>query len=225
MSLPRLKAGRNRLRLEWGDRHGLATEAMIVEPFLGDRRDAERWGVRVEGEYQPGDRTTRARGAVTMRVDPLEGTMVRWLHVGGSFNTRRPPGRSVPDRIAYATAPGGPWTTIREVVPPEWNDHWYYNAEADIVLDAPAERLWMRLEPATAVNAIRVYAHCEPEGAVQEGPLAVTHAYRIDGDLVKKTVSFDTPSAYEIDCSDEPENVYVKMAVPSRRRVRPASAE
>jgi hypothetical protein len=78
--------------------------------------------------------------------------------------------------------------------------------------------MWIRLEPATAVNAIRVYPHCEPEGANQEGPLVVTHAFRIKGELTEKTVRLREPGTYEIECLGEPENVYVKMTVPSRAR-------
>jgi hypothetical protein len=151
-----------------------------------------------------------------MRVDALEGSTIRWLHVGGSFNARRQQGGRAPDRILYSSRPDGDWQAVREDVPPEWNDHWYYNAEADIVLDEPAENVWVRLEPATAVNAIRVYPHCEPDGAVQEGPVVVTHAYRVEGALVKKTLRFEEPGAYEIECRGEPENVYVKMVAPSR---------
>jgi hypothetical protein len=218
MSLPRLKEGANRLQFAWGDRHGLAAEAAIVEPFLGDRGDAERWAVRVDGSYHPSDRTSRARGPVTVRVDALEGSKIRWLHIGGSFNTGRPRGRPEPDRILYSTAPEGLWRAIREAVPPPWNDHWYYNAEVDVLLDEPASRLWVRLEPASAVNAVRVYPHCEPEGASQEGPLLVTHAFRIAGELTGETRRLEGPGIYEIECPGEPENVYVKMMVPPRAR-------
>ncbi len=216
MSLPRLKAGANRLQLVWGDRYGLAAEAGTIDPFLGDAGQAERWGVEVQGAYDPEDRTSRARGPVTLRVDALEGTSIRWLHVGGSFNARRPAGEPTPDRILYSTVPDGPWRVVRDVVPPAWNDHWYYNAEAEIVPDEPTQRLWVRLEPATAANAIRVHPHCEPEGAIQEGPVVITHAYRINGELQKTTLSFEDPTAYEVECLGEPENVYVEMAVPSR---------
>jgi hypothetical protein len=219
MSLPRLKAGTNRLRFVWGDRHGLATEAVSIGPFLGDAAQAKLWGVAVQGAYDPEDRTSRARGPVTLPVDAVAGTKIRWLHVGGSFNARRPAGKLTPDRILYSAPPDGPWQVVREVIPPAWNDHWYYNAEAEIALDEPTQRLWLRLEPATAANAIRVFAHCEPEGAVQEGPVMITHAYRINGEPQKMTFSIEEPRAYEVECLGEPENVYVEMAVPSRRKL------
>jgi hypothetical protein len=218
MGLPGLKAGVNRLQFVWGDRHELATEAATIDPFLGDATQAQRWGVEVEGAYDPESRTSRARGPVTLPVDALAGTKTRWLHIGVSFNARRPAGEPTPDRILYATAPDGLWRVVREAVPPAWNDHWYYNAEAQMVLDEPTQRLWLRLEPATAVNAIRVFPHCEPEGAVQEGPVVITHAYRINGEFQKTTLSFEEPSRYEVECFGEPENVYVEMAVPSRRK-------
>jgi hypothetical protein len=217
-SLPQLKAGPNRMQFVWGDRYRLTTEAITVEPHLGDRRAAERWGVRVDGEYDPEDRTSRARGPVTLRVDALDGSKIRWLHLGGSFNTGRPPGASLPDRILYSTRPDGPWRVAREVTPPAWDEHWYYNAEADVMLDRPSERLWVRLEPATAANALRVYAHCEPDGARQDGPMVVTHAFRAHGELMTRRFLFAEPTEYLVDCPSEMENVYVRMAVPSRPR-------
>jgi hypothetical protein len=215
MALPRLKAGVNRLRFLWGDRQGLPTEVMAVEPELSDAEDASRWGVKVDGEYNPGDRTLRARGPVTLRVDALKGTQIRWLHIGAAFNARRESGARVQDRMLYSLSPDEGWQVLSEETPPTWNQHWYYNMETDLVLDRPAASVWLRLEPATAANGLRVYAHCAAEKPEQKGPVVLTHAFRIDGKLRKRSFRFSSPTEYEISCDGEPENVYVQMAVPS----------
>jgi len=218
MSLPRLKTGINHLRFVWGDKHGLATEPSSMAPELSDSEDAKRWGVKVEGEYHPRDRTMRARGQVTVRVDALADTRIRWLHIGGAFNTRREGGKQGPDRIYYSLRPGTGWKLLREETPPTWDEHWYYNMEAELRLERPAKSVWVRLDPVTAANGLRVYAHCEPERAQQGGPVTVTHAYRVGGKLKTQSFRFSSPREYQIHCEGEPENVYVRIAVPSRKK-------
>jgi hypothetical protein len=227
MSLPRLKAGVNRLRFVCGDKHGLQTEVAEVAPEFSDPADMERWGVKVEGEYQPQERTARAQGPVTIKVDALAGTELRWIHVGAAFNARREEGSRRPDRILYSLGPDGPWRLLREELPPEWNAHWYYNMEAELVLEAPAGSVWLRLEPATAANGLRVYPHCQLVGPAGEGEVAaeegavrvvVTHAYRVGGELMTRSLEFDAPRDYQICCDGEPENAYVRVEAPSRRK-------
>jgi len=243
MSLPRLKAGVNRLRFVCGDKHGWQSEVMAIEPEFSDPADMERWGVKVEGEYQPQERTARAQGPVTMKVDALAGTELRWMHVGAAFNARRESragGKLLPhqaDRILYAVEAAGPWQLLQEETPPEWNQprgggppaplHWYYNLEAELVLEEPAASVWLRLEPATAVNGLRVYAHCQPVGPAGEGEVGaeegaarvvVTHAYRVGGELGTRSFEFDAPRDYQICCDGEPENAYVRVEAPSRRK-------
>ena len=217
-SLPRLKAGVNHLRYVSGDKHGWPTEAVAIEPELSDPADAKRWGVHVDGQYTPEDRTLRARGPVTLRVDALAGTKLRWLHVGASFNARRDGREQGLDRILYSLRPDGGWRVLREDAPPSWNEHWYYNAEAELVLERPVKSVWLKLEPATAANGLRIYLHCQPDSPPSSPPLTVTHAYRLEGRLVTKTFRLPRPRDYQITCEGEPENVCVRMAVPSQRR-------
>jgi hypothetical protein len=141
---------------------------------------------------------------------------IRWLHVGASFNTRREADPGAPDRILYSLDPDAGWTLVREETPPDWDEHWYYNLEAELVLDSPAEEVWLRLEPATAANALRAYAHCAPDGEPEPQPVLVTHTYRVEGELTTRSFEFRGPASYQIECAGDPENVSVRMAVPSR---------
>lgn len=218
MSLPRLKKGMNRMKFVWGDRHGWATEVMAVEPELSDACDMERWDIEVGGNYDPDDRTMRVRGPLTLHLTALKGTKIRWLHIGGAFNARRENGDHTPDRILYSLEPSRGWDLVRQETPPKWNQHWYYNLEADLILDRPAETLWLRLDPATAVNGLRAWAHCAPDDVHQEGPVMVTHTFQADGEPKTETFRFTEPRDYQVRCDGEPENMSVGISVPSRRR-------
>lgn len=223
-ALPRLKQGVNHLTFTWGDRRGEATEMMAIEPEFSDPADMKRWGVQVEGEYDPTSVNQRAKGPVTLKVKALEGTKLRRLHIGGAFYTHRDRTSPVPDRILYSTNPAEGWRLLKQETPPEWVEHWYYNSEADLELDLPVKDLWIRLLPAVAANGLRIYAHClpcragAPNPAEQSSPVLVTHTYRAGGKQVSRTFRFTAPQSYEITCPLEPENVSVRMAAPSRRR-------
>jgi len=223
MALPRLRQGVNHLTFTWGDRLGEATELVALEPELCDPTDVKRWGVQIEGEYDPTSVNQRAKGPVTLKVKALEGTKIRRLHLGGAFYTHRDRANPVPDRLLYSTNPSAGWRLLKQETPPEWVAHWYYNLEGDLELNQPVKELWVRLAPAVAANGIRVYAHCAPDGGrrqapAQRGPIVVTHTYRVRGKQVTKTFRFTGPRAYEITCAGEPEDVAVRMAVGSRPR-------
>jgi hypothetical protein len=217
-ALPRLKQGVNHLAFTWGDQLGEATEMLILAPELSDPADAKRWGVAVEGEYDPTSVNQRATGPVTLKVKALEGTKLRRLHIGGAFYTHRDRTAPVPDRILYSTNPSEGWRLLKQETPPEWVEHWYYNSEADLELNLPVKELWVRLVPAVAANGLRIYAHCAKDDTESRGPVLVTHTYRAGGKQLNRTFRFTAPRAYEITCPLEPENVSVKMAVPSRER-------
>jgi hypothetical protein len=215
-SLPRLRTGVNHLTFTWGDRHHGATEMLSIEPDFSDPADLKRWGVQVEGPYDPLGIPARARGQVTLRVRALAGTKIRWLHVGGSFDAHHEDG-SRPDRILYSAEPSEGWRLLRAEDPPAWTKHWYYNLEADLELNLPVTEVWVRLDPAVGVNGLRVYAHCAPDNARQGGPVVVTHTFREDGKPVQKAFRFTGPRPYQIDCRTEPENVSIKMHVASQK--------
>jgi len=222
-ALPRLKEGVNHLTFTWGDRRGEATEMLAMEPELCNAADAKRWGVTVEGDYDPASVNQRAKGPVTLKVKALQGTKIRWLHLGGAFYTHRDRTNPIPDRLLYSTNPSNGWRLLKQETPPEWVEHWYYNLESDLELNQPVKELWVRLAPAVAANGIRVYAHCAEEDGrrqapAQQGPVIVTHTYRTGGKQTSRTFRFTAPRQYEIQCPGEPENVSVRMAVGSRAR-------
>ncbi len=218
-SLPRLKAGTNELSFTWGDRNDEATEMLSIEPDFSDPADLKRWGVEVEGPYQPIGIPSRARGRVTLRVKALEGTKIHWLHIGGSFNAHHER-VSRPDRIIYSTRPSEGWRLLRAESPPKWTEHWYYNVEADLRLNLPVPEVWVRLDPAVAVNGLRVYAHCASDEAEQAGPIVVTHTFRAGGKQAEQSFRFTGPRRYQVHCVGEPENISIKMYVPSQRAKR-----
>jgi len=216
-SLPRLKQYYNEMSFVWGDRRGDATEMFSLEPNFSDAADLKRWGVEVQGKYDPTDVSARARGPVTVKVTALAGTRLQRLHLGGSFNAYHKDAAR-PDRMLFSLDPNSGWKLLRQERPPDWVQHWYYNQEADLELNRPVTELWLKLDPAVAVDGLRVYAHCAPDHPEQLGPVIVTHTYRAGGKQHAESFRFTAPQNYHVFCLDEPENVSVTMAVLSHRK-------
>jgi hypothetical protein len=216
-SLPRLTRGLNRLSFVWGDRRREPTEMASLEPNFSDPADLQRWGVETDGKYDPADVSARVRGPVTLQVTAPPGQELRWLHVGGSFNAHHGDAKQ-PDRLLFSLDPSTGWKLLRQERPPDWVQHWYYNLESDLELSRPAPSVWLRLDPAVAVNGLRVYTHSAREDAEQLGPVLVTHTYRAGGKEHRASFRFAKPQPYEIFCEDDPENVTVTMSVPSRKK-------
>jgi hypothetical protein len=45
--------------------------------------------------------------------------------------------------------------------------------------------------------------------------LSIVHGFSINGRLHTKTINLDKPDEYTIECESKPENVFIKMTVPS----------
>jgi hypothetical protein len=82
------------------------------------------------------------------------------------------------------------------------------------MLDKPAEQVYVKFTGDPGLNAIRACPHLLPNQTSKTG-LQVTHGYSINGQLQTKTIDLDKPKDYTIECDSEPENVFIKIAVPS----------
>jgi hypothetical protein len=65
------------------------------------------------------------------------------------------------------------------------------------------------------VNGIRVNLHSVIGRETLVETLKVTHGYEVDGILKEERVLLDEPKEYTIECSGEPNNVFIRMEVPS----------
>ena len=215
-SLPRLFAGRNPLHFATGDRYGHCTSVEEIRLNLRDPAQLERYLVKLDGDYQPFRERAKIRGEAVLEINVRPETPIQWLTAGGYFHShlgeKATENRSA---ILYSTdGPDGPWKEICRAAVPTWVEDWHHGMDGDAVLEQPVETVFLRYIGDPGLNQIWIYAHClEPAPA---SAVEVTHGYEIDGDLHEDTFSFTEETDYEIDCSSEPENRFIRFAVDNK---------
>ncbi len=218
ISIPRLKQGKNVLRLGVNDPKGRPTRLLPVLPNLGEPADIAKYGVQISGTYDPGKVTSRLAGQAVVPVEAPEGQVIEWMSAGGMFRAHRTgEARSTANKIEIATAAGGPFRTIYDATGtvPDWNEHWHYAMDREIVLEEPVRTVWVRYIGDPACNAIRIYAHCRDPRPVNAGTVRVTHDYSIGDERILRTL--DVPAgggSYVIDCPGTPTNNSLKLEAP-----------
>ena len=222
-SLPALKKGTTTFQYATGDRYNKQTVPMLINPNTADPQDLKKYVLAMPGDYDPNRHTCRIRGEVIVRLAAPPGAKIAWFTVGGTFRTDQgEQAKNTDNRIAYAVrhhprAMPDP-ENFREIYKshvPAWVNHWRYNWDGDVVLTEPAEVVFVKYTANTGLNTVRACLHLAKEsGAAPEGPLMVTHTYRIDGQLKETQKRLAGPGTYTIDCPTEPQNVAVKLEVP-----------
>ncbi len=216
ISLPRLKKGDNHLRYELGDRYGLATIPILVSPNTADPNNLAKYVVAMPPDYDPQRQTCRIRGEAVLRLAAPEGTKIAWCSVGATFRTYQgEQARQTDNRIAYAVGEPKDFKEIYKSSVPTWVNHWRYNWDTDIKLDVLAEKVYIKYTGQPGLNTIRACMHVIPERPPQT-QMRITHGYQIGEGLRQETVDLDGPATYTIRCDEEPENVFIKVSVPSR---------
>ena len=216
ISLPRLKRGRNKCRFEMGDRYGLATLPTLIRPNVCDPDDLKQYATQRPTDYDPGKLSSRIRGDVIVKYRAPVGRKICWLTIGGAFTTHQNNGAEQTDnRIAYAIDEAENFTEIYHAEVPTWVNHWKYQWDQDLRLADPAEVVYVRYTGKPAVNVVRATLHCEPATPTSSA-IEITHGYLLRGKLVEKKVTMDAPGDYAVTCDGDPENVLVRMAVPSK---------
>ena len=98
---------------------------------------------------------------------------------------------------------------------PTWVNHWRYQWDQDVRLEVPAETVFVRYTGQPAVNVLRATLHQTPPRPPQQA-IRITHGYRVRDTLIETTVDLQGPGDYSIAVDGEPENVFIRMAVPSQ---------
>ena len=62
---------------------------------------------------------------------------------------------------------------------------------------------------------LRACLHLLPKHPPQSN-VRIKHGYRIGGQMLSEVVDLDKPGSYSVDCISEPENIFIKMSVPSK---------
>ena len=215
ISLPRLKKGTNHLHYELGDRYGLVTVPMLVNPNTADPADLQKHLVAMPEDYDPERNTCRIKGDAILRLAAPAGMKIAWFSTGATFRTYQGQQASKTDnRIAYSVGRPVDFKEIYKSSVPTWTKHWRCNWDTDVVLDKPAEQVYVKFTGNPGLNVIRACLHLLPNQPSQTD-LRITHGFSINGRLQTKTIDLDKPDDYTIECDGEPENLFIEMAVPS----------
>lgn len=216
MSLPQLKEGVNRCRYELGDRYGRATLPLFIEPNVADPGDLALYVVALPRDYDPERRTARIRGDAVVQLEAPPGMSIDWFTVGACFNTfQKEAATRTDNRIAYAVGQPSGFTELYRARVPTWVNHWRYQWDQDVRLPEPAQRVYVKYTGNPGLNVIRATLHLRPRGTPGTG-LQITHGYRVNRGLVEKQVEMAGPGDYTVTVEGVPENLFVRMAVPSR---------
>ncbi len=216
-ALPSLRRGENRIELRTGDHHGLDTRVLEIRPNSGDPDDFLKHCVVPPEDYDPARTTSRIKGAFVVKAEAPPGTKIAWFSAGGGFRTHQhEAARNTRNSLGYAVDEPRGFTTIHQADVPTDTDHWNYNADREVRLDAPARTIYLRYFGDPAVNNIRVYLHCiENQPRPASGPLRVRHGWREDGALKTESPTLNAQGEYTITCEKDPSDEFIELAVPS----------
>lgn len=215
MSLPQLRSGLNHCRYEAGDRYGRGTQPMLVEPNVADPEDLKRYVLEMPRDYDPERRTARIRGDVIVRLEAPPGTLIDWFTAGACFNThQKEAARKTDNRIAYAVGAPERFTELYKANVPTWVNHWRYQWDQDVLLDEPAQVVFVKYTGDPGLNVIRATLHLKPSKSPGTA-LTISHGYKIGDALREHHVDMPGPGNYLINVGGVPENLFVRMAVPS----------
>ena len=215
ISLPCLKKGENHLRCDIGDRYGLKTIPMLVSPDTSDPRDLQKHLVAMPDDYDPRRDTCRIRGEAVLRLAAPAGLKIAWFSVGATFRTDQgEQAAKTNNRIAYAVGEPRGFKEIYRSSVPTWVNHWRYNWDTDVKLDDPADMVYVRFNGDPGLNAMRACLHLLPKRPPNTH-VQIAHEYTIDGRSYRRMQDVTGPAVYSINCDGDPENVSVKIGVPS----------
>jgi len=217
-SLPRLKQGVNHLRFHLGDKHGLSTLPWFQMPNLGNREEMSRYWVREPQDYDPERFTARLKGELELLFPAPPGRKIQWLSLGGHFSTyQREAAANTRNEMWYALDDSDEWRLAYRADVPTWHSHWHYAYDQEIMLEKPVEQVRVRYVGQPGVNAVRVNLHSLQPGERPAQGIVVTHGFKMEGQWHEKRFALDGPGEYTLDCPQEPENVFIRMEVPSDR--------
>jgi hypothetical protein len=100
---------------------------------------------------------------------------------------------------------------------PDWHEHWHYAFDKEVPLLRPAKKVRVKYIGNPGVNGIRVNLHSGRAEEKADTAVLVTHAFRMGGKLQEKKIALDGPKGYTIECAAEPQDVSIRLEVPSDR--------
>jgi hypothetical protein len=215
ISLPRLKKGKNHLQYKLGDRYGFLTIPMLVNPNAADPADLQKHLIAMPEDYDPEQHTCRIKGEAILRLAAPAGMKIAWFGAGATFRTYQGQQASKTDnRIAYSVGQPANFKELYKSSVPTWTNHWRCNWDTDVVLDKPADQVYVKYTGNPGLNVIRACLHLLPKQPPKTN-LQIVHGFNINGRVQTRTINLDKPDDYIIECESEPENIFIEITVPS----------
>lgn len=218
-ALPSLRRGTNRMALRTGDHYGLPSRVVEIRSNASRPEELLKYLAEPPADYDPRRRTSRVHGPLVAKVGKPPGTKIAWFSAGASFRTHQhAAARNTRNTIAYAAGQPQDFREIYRATVPTDNDHWHYNADREVRLDAPAGTVSIRYVGDPALNNIRIYAHCVEDEPRRSSPIRIRHQWREAGVLKTKALMLGGPGFYTITCKQDPQDELIELAVPSAIR-------
>ena len=120
------------------------------------------------------------------------------------------------NEIAYAVEKPTEFQAVYKADLPDDQAHWHYNVDREVLLDAPAEIVYVRYVGDPGINNLRIYAHCLDCLPRATSPVVVTHTWMEDTELKTKTIELAHGTSYEVIATTAPTNLSLELAVPSK---------
>jgi hypothetical protein len=216
ISLPRLKKGVNQLEYRISDQYGFSSTPWMQIPNMGDREEMSRYWITPPADYDPERSQQRLTGPMELAFHAPPGRKIKWMSLGGFFRSHRAEEAvRTANEIWYAVGETGEWKRVYRAAVPEWQSHWHYAYDKEVMLDKPVEMIRVRYVGDPGVNGARVNIHSIKPSETNDDAVTVTHSFKLDGKTVMRKFTFDKPQHYTIDCPSEPEDVFIKLEVPS----------
>ncbi len=218
-SLPRLAKGVNHLQFATGDKNGYNSVPWMQIPNMGDAGEMARYWSEKPKDYDPKRTTQRLKGDGEIVFAAPPGRQIQWMSLGGFFNAyQQKEAPKTRNEIWYAMGDSDQWLKVYQADVPDWHQHWHYAYDKEVPLLRPADKVRVKYIGNPGVNGIRVNLHSVRPDEKPGMAVVVTHTFKMDGKVVEKTVTLDKPKPYTIECPSQPENVSIKLEVPSDKR-------
>jgi len=186
-----------------------------MNPNTADPVDLQKYLTAMPEDYDPQRHTCRITGDAILRLAAPAGMKIAWLSAGATFRTYQGQQAGKTDnRIAYSIERSDNFKEIYKSSVPAWTNHWRCNWDTDIVPDNPAGQVYVKYTGNPGLNTIRACLHLLPKQPPKTN-LQITHSFGINGRVKTKTIHMNEPGDYTIECESEPENISIKMSVPS----------
>jgi hypothetical protein len=213
-SLPSLRKGKNEMRYVTGDHHGLEGHVVEIRTNGSDREDFLKHLVEPPKDFDPARTTSRARGPFVAKISAPPGMKIAWFSGGGNFTAHQ--GEAAPktkNTMEWAAEEPAGFKEFYRAELPAGQNHWHYNADVEVKLDAPAKTLFLRYVGDPGVNNLRIFAHCVEDAPPAPSSVRITHAWREKGVLKTKVVDLKKPGPYEVTTDDDPVDESIEITV------------